>query len=231
MLPNWIPFEVGGGTSRYEAAHRALREAVGSLAGPEDGLEDAWRFLRAAAIVDAASLIELAVVQGLPNLATAHIPVYESLLRVVPGPDDDDVGRRQKIVEIWTAEIGADYPALRASIQAIDPNADLDAIPEQFTTTTRFGRMYASRPWDGSYGPNPNFTATQFPNFSTWFLVTVRYILQPGQISPPEESKQRIADLLNTSLPSWVDWYVHTGSGFFTDGGVDGQSLLNSKLL
>jgi len=223
--------ELGGGVSSYDAAHAVLRSLVGTLAGPEDGLEDAWRAIKAAALVDAASSLELAVVQGLPNIATAHIPVYEAALAVSPAEGADDVQRRKAITDIWTAQIGADYPALRASIQAISAQADLDGIPEQYSTTTRFGKQFGPRPSDGSYGPDPAFNATAFPNFSTRFVVTVRWTLQPPELVPPTETVNRIADLLNASLPAWVDWNLHVGAGFFTDGGLDGQSILNLKLL
>jgi len=60
-------------------------------------------------------------------------------------------------------------------------------------------------------------------------IVRVQYTLGVGETLIPDEIKRAAEDLLNTSLPSWVDFILYTGEGFFCNGVQN--SYLNYKVL
>jgi len=66
-IPSGIPSEIGGGPTRDEAALAALRAAVGTLAGPPDGLDDAWRRTKATGPVEPAVSGALGCLPALPG--------------------------------------------------------------------------------------------------------------------------------------------------------------------
>lgn len=221
-LPNVIPSEVGGGKTRDEAVHEALRAAVGTLAGPVDGLEDAWRRLRASALVDAAVSVELAALQAMPKFATVHIPVYERLLKISVSATDTEEDRRQEVTRIWTSQIRVDFQALNKALVAISPKLTAAALPTKWITTTRFGRYYAPI-------VQPSLNKPRYPNYNTSQIVFVQYTLGVGETIIPDEIKSKTEDMLNTSLPSWVDYVLYTGMGFYCNGVQN--SYLNYKTL
>lgn len=221
-MPNGIPSEVGGGPTRDEAVHLALRAAVGTLAGPPDSLEDAWRRLKAKALVDAAVSVELACMQALPAFATTHIPVYEKLLKVSVSSNDTEEDRRQRITGIWTRQIRVDFPSLNKALKAISPKLTASPLDNKYVTSTRFGRYLAPL-------ADPSVNQAKRPNYSTAMIVRVQYTLGVGESIIPDEIKKHAEELLNASLPSWVDYLLHTGEGFFCNGFQN--SYLNNKTL
>jgi len=221
-LPIGVPGEVGGGPTRDEAVHLALRLSVGTLAGPEDGLEDAWRRIKAKALVDTAVSVELACMQALPALSTAHIPVYERLLKISVAASDTEEDRRQRITEIWTRQSRVDFTSLNKALKAISSKLSASPTPNHLVTSTRFGRYLAPV-------GDPSLKQPEKPNYSTAMIVRVQYTLGVGESLIPDEIRKEAEDLLNASLPSWVDYLLHTGEGFFCNGVQN--SYLNFKAL
>lgn len=216
-----IPVEIGGSPTRDEAVYEALRSAVGTLAGPIDGLEDAWRRIKAKALVDAASSVELACMQALPKYATAHIPVYEKLLKISVSDGETEEERRQRITAIWTKQSRVDFPSLNKALKLISEKLSATNLEAKYVTSSRLGRYFAPL----SSGIND----PKKINFSTDFIVFVQYTLGVGETIIPDEIKLLVEELLNASLPSWVDYIIHTGMGFYCNGVQN--SYLNYKVL
>lgn len=215
------PFEWGGGETEYERTWQALRSAVGLRgAGPVDGLEDSWRQSKAAGLLLATTVYERAVLQAFPQVATDHIPVYESILGLSSSGSDEE--RRLAIVARWVQKLGAVWPELRAAVKKVDANLDLLVPTFSKSIVAQHGR------WLKPSGGTPTFHATlgasQYPNLSEHFVVTVQWGGLASGV-PPSDKLQALVDLLNERLPSWVDWRVINGTCFFLDG--FGGSLLD----
>ena len=105
-----------------------------------------------------------------------------------------------------------------------DPAFTVEDEPYELSTIVQFGRMFPAR-GDEALG------VPAYPNFADDFLVRVRYQLGASQTAPPATAWATAADLLNTLLPTWVDYELVTGDGFQCDGGDDGTSLLDLKTL
>lgn len=224
-IPSGVPTEIGGGPTRDEAAHMALHTTEGTLAGPPDGLEDAWRRIRAKALVGAAVSVELACMQALPAFSTAHIPVYEKLLRITPGPTDTEEDRRQRINAVWTAQTEANIPALSFALRTINSRLSAGVVPPQYVSTTRPGQYY--RPIGAT-----SFNHPRRQNHSNAYILLVKYVPELGETTIPDEVRIKAVDFLSKALPAHMDWVMYVGEpGFFLDGGLDGTSLLDSKLL
>jgi hypothetical protein len=184
------------------------------------------------ALASAASSVERAAFQALANLSSDHIPVYEKILNLNAAPGASDEERRRAISLAWVLEIRADSPSMDQAVKAIDSHCTFEGIGDGYdsgnVTTITLGRTMGSRLDPSAYG---NRLATAAPNYSGEFFGLVHYAPPAGIIEPPPLVYDALERLLNTSLPAWVDWIIHTGEGFFCDGGTDGTSLLDLKLL
>jgi hypothetical protein len=205
------PIQWGGGESSFEQLWQALRKALGTRGpGPIGGIEDAWRESKVVGLLTATTAMERAATQALPDRATDHLEVYENLLGLPPeGPAQQ---RRSAAASAWTSKIDATIPALRSALQAIDAGLDIVTVIQGSAAIWQMGRSYADR--TSGVGGTRN---TQFPNFSQHFIVHVIWLGLPMGLPDPAK-RLRVEALLNTALPSWVDWTIFNGAGFFLDG-------------
>ena len=214
---NGWPFEWGGGETEDEEMYNALRNAVGvgGSAKDDSGLDGLWRQCKAQALATLATMSERAALQALPTYATDHLPVYEDLLRIVPGDDATYLERRDAVVADWSRQLKADGPSLSAQIELIDPRASLLDVPHDQATTTMLGKAF--EPQDGvpDYGRR---RSTAYPNFATEYMHTVVLAIDGGV---PNASDliimNRIKSLMRDVLPSWETFQVVTGAGFILD--------------
>jgi hypothetical protein len=220
-----LPLEVGGDSSRAEAIYRALRSAVGKGgSGPVDSIEDVWRQSKAQTIASVVVMVERAAVQAFPNLTTDRIPAYERLLRFGAPAGATDEERRRAVAAAWTTENLADTPDVGASLAAIHPAMRIEEEPHELGALVELGKMFPAHGGEAT-------GVSAFPNYADDFVLRVRYDLAPGEVAPAETTRAGAADLLNRVLPTWVDFELVTGDGFFCDGGDDGTSLLDLKTL
>ncbi len=225
---NPLPFQVGGGETDTETIWRGLRSVVGEGGcGPEHGLEDSWRQVKAQAIAADAAAIERAMLQGIPGKQTDHLEVYEDLLGLARAATETE--RQSAVAAAITAQISADVPTLRARLQAIDPALDVENVAYANATTTHFGKAFGPRTGGPAYGSGQSsgIHATGWPNYASDFVLHVRYTLPSGATIPPADVLAAARRMLNEALPAFVDFEIYTSTGFYLDGGVDGTSLLD----
>lgn len=212
---NPLPFHVGGDPSPTEKVWRQLRSALGrtsgdkEVAGPIGGIDDEWRLAKARIIARCLQLDELAALQAIPDKATVHLPVYEALLRVPAA--ETDVERQAAVAEVYTAQLQAIIPEIRAHLKAIDSTLDVVTRTRAEVIYTQFGKTLAARPTD-DYMTVRNHAL--LPNFSSDFVLVVRW---PGGV-PDAVKRDQVERYLNDVLPSWVDYTIQNQAGFFLDG-------------
>jgi len=220
---NPLPHHVGGHPSPTEKVYRVMRAAVGRVtknrpaAGPVGGLEDTWRVSRARTIARVLQLQELAALQAFPNRATVHLPVYEEQL-AVPREDTDEQ-RRRAVTAAYTAKLEAIIPTIRAKLAAIDSGIDVLTMADDYATVFQFGQALASRTTPSDWGGR---VAGVMPNFSTHFVLLVQWLGAPSGIPDPEKRAQ-VERYLNSTLPSWCDYTIQNGAGFYLDGYNDSR--------
>ncbi len=227
---NPYPFQYGDGPTPVEKNYRALRSAVGvGGAGPVGGLEDAWRICKARAITAAMQPVEAAVMQAFPYKMTDHLSLWEGHLGIAQADTEEE--RRAAVAAAILAKVSADIPTIRAELQSIDPNADVESVAYANCTIVQFGKAFGPRP--GASGPaygsgiSSGISFNGWPNFSTDFILHVRYTLTGSQTQIPAASRFALSRYLNDVLPSWVDYVIYVGTGFYLDGGPDGTSRLD----
>jgi hypothetical protein len=224
----WVagpPLEVGGEPSRAEVIYRGLRSSVGKGGpGPTDSIEDLWRQSKAQTIASVVIMAERAALQAFPNLSTDRIPAYERLLRFGAPAGATDEQRRRAVAAAWTTENLADVPHIASSLAAIHTALRVDEVPYELGAVVELGKMF---PAAGAEATG----VSAFPNYADDFLLRVRHELGAGERAPMATTISDVADLLNRVMPTWVDFELVTGDGFFCDGGADGTSLLDMKTL
>ncbi len=227
---NPCPTHIGGNASPAEKVWRALRKAVGTrpdgsdAAGPVDGIEDTWRLAKARAIAAALGLEETAVAQAFPMFATVALDAYERELGVPLAATEQE--RREAVSAAFTAGIDAVVPHIRAALQAIDSGLDVVTVSSDTSTWTQFGKTMGSRVTPEMFVDATRGSAA-YPNFSQHFVLVVRWTGAPGGI-PPAEKLATLERYLNTVLPSWFDYSIENGSGFYLDGFNDSALDLTS---
>lgn len=207
------PFEWGGGQSAFEQTWRALRSMIGPKGpGPIGGLEDAWRESKAAGIVKVLTMAERAALQAFPNTATDHLPVYLELLRLSPGPTDQD--SRDEASRAWSISISAIIPDLRVALQDIDADLDIITLDNDKLANFQFGQAFWA-PGGSDFGQYPVFQfASEYPDYANYFILYVLYSNQPVATGPDPNKIAQVEDLLNERLPSWYDYTIITSVGF-----------------
>lgn len=220
------PFQWGGGTTDIEDTHKAIRANRGiGGSGPEGGLEDAWLWEEAAALVANEKAVERAALQEFPFLATDHIPVYEMRFGLPPLGTLQD---RRAAIDLFVAqEARADVPSLEQELLAISPFLGFEIPTRAQSTLTLQGKTLAPRVAGfPSYGGR---VSSNYANYADEFIFHVTWdVVGAGTALPNDGVTAAVIRLMNERLPAWQDWVFHQlGGGFFFDGGADGLSLFD----
>lgn len=217
---NSLPLELGGQSSHIANVYAALRSAVGKggTGSDENGLEATWRAAKAEAIAASTDAYERAVLQALPSHATEHVPVYERVLGIAPGSDQNEEDRRAQVEAAWVGQIGATMTDIETALQAISMQFALEELPEDDSIAAMFGRMFPA------YGSESE-GVPQYPNYSSDFVVRAIYTLASGELSIPVAVRLAAKRLLNSSLPAWVDWAIYQDTSPATGLICDGESV------
>jgi hypothetical protein len=216
---NPIPFQIGGGTTELQRTWFEMRKSIGENgAGPLGGLEDSWRFAKACGLTKCTTMGRRALMQFFPHLATDHLPVYENLLRVPRETHDEE--RRIAVAAKFTLQLSAVVPAIRAALVALDAGLDVVLQSEAQSVNFQPGKML--RPRDGTAAAYGVQARSNFPAFSSHFVMTVLWS-GLGASLPPASTRASVERYLNDVLPSWVDWRIVNAVGFFLDGFNDSR--------
>lgn len=223
---NPFPFELGGGETDAELAWRALRSAVGG-GGPVDGLEDVWRQIKAVAIAASGASVERAFLQFVPGRQTDALEAWENVLGLARAATL--VERQAAVASAITLGMAADHATIDRDLKRIDGAFALDVTQWAQAITTIPGKLLAPRVGTPPYGSGASALrrGALLPNYATSFVLHVEYALPFGSITPPAQILEDATRYLNSVLPAWEDYEIHTGVGFYLDGGVDGTSLLD----
>lgn len=229
-----LALELGGDVSDMEIVYLTLRSAVGgdSGAGPVEGVEDFWRICKAEAIWAGMESMERAAMQALPRFATDHLEVYEDLLLVAR--ESTDAERAIAVTLAFCLQLSADVPNLNRDLKEIDSRFAIQSIDYDKATLVQFGKAFGPRDGSVPYGSGlyASRTASSYPNFAHDFVLRVVWEASASAPTPNAEVLAQAKRLLNSALPSHVDFSITTysaadGVGFFLDGGSDGTSLLD----
>jgi hypothetical protein len=200
-----------------------MRSAVGTSASPKDGLDDLWRQSRAVGKASSQLSVDRAAFQALPIAATDHLAAYERILALASSSGRNEQERRDRVVAAWTSQIVSTPRGIEVDLEAISANFSLVATDHDQADGFQHGRTYPERGSEATRG------TTQYPNFSTDFVVQVAYAVPSGVAAMPANELDDAERLLNSSLPGWVDYVVSqegvSGAGFYADGGPDGTSV------
>ena len=215
---------LGSGTSHYEDVYRALRSAVGTSASRDDeNLDDLWRRARAIGIGAGHLSLERAAWQALPIGCTDHLAAYERLLGLSSSSDTTEQDRRDAVVREWTRTILSTSRGIELELQDIDPLFSLAVTDHDQTDTVHLGRIMPPEGQEVSYG------TTQYPNYSTAFVIGVVYAVPSSLVVIPSAVLDEAERMLNNHLPAWVDYVISqegvSGADFYADGGPDGTSV------
>lgn len=221
---NAFPLELGGQTSHIENVYNALRSAVGrgGTGSDENGLEAAWRAAKATAIAASLDAYERAAFQALPEHATEHVPVYERVLGIAPGSEQNEEDRRLAVVAAWIARVLATVGDVRRSLQVISPQFNVEELSYDTAVVAMLGKMFPN------YGDEA-LGVPQYPNYSSEFVLRVTYTLAAGETTIPGDIRAAAKRFLNTALPSWIDWQIFQVTspavGLICDGASVGSVL------
>jgi hypothetical protein len=215
---------LGSGTSHYEDVYRALRSAVGTSASKDDeNLDDLWRRARAVGLGAGHLSLDRAAWQALPIGCTDHLDAYERLLGLSSSTATTEQDRRERVVAAWIRDILATSRGIEVDLQTIDENFSVVTTDHDQTDTVHHGRIMPAAGSEATYG------TTEYPNYSTAFVVQVAYAVPSGSTVIPTQVLADAKALLNNNLPAWVDFVISqegtSGAGFYADGGPDGTSV------
>ena len=214
---------LGGGKSPMLDIYDDMFRHVGRGNTGQDGsIIEQWRLSRARGIA-AAQAITRAFYNFFPEVSTEKIPLYETLLGITPGSGDSEQDRRNRIVSLWYSDDSAIGSSLEERLQEIDSNFSIIDLDDDYTSTTVQGRLFEDFNTSDPAAAGPAFgnrKATDFANYSSRYICFVRYDITAGTIT--NEQIRAISDaeeLLNKSLPSWVDYQIVTSvtTGFILD--------------
>lgn len=225
---NPLPAQIGGGPTDGELIHEGLRKSVDPDAvGPYGGIEDLWRQCKATAIAAAHGVFERAALQAVPGLATDKLATYERVL-YLPGADTD-AERREEVAAAWSRVPAADIPSIRLELARISPQLDVVLLDPSLYVVVQFGKQLAPRVGGPPFGSGAmaGKRSALFPNYSTAFVVFVRYTLAAGETMIPLLVRDNVRRYLNETLSAWDSWELSANAPFYLDGGPDGTSLLD----
>jgi len=213
---NPLPFQVGGEPTPASKAYALIRSAVGigGSARADSGIEGLWRESRAIGLAAANSAYDRAILQLDPSLATDFLPYYERVTGLVPSPEDAPSTRAERAAERWTRSIDATTPNLAAELTKIDARLSLLAVNHDTAACTQFGRTIAPHDPTAEGAIFGGLEYAAYPNYSTNFVVRVRFAVgHSGQLTAEEmRIRERVRAFLCDVLPSWVDFTIGTGA-------------------
>lgn len=233
---NPLPFRIGGGPTPTEEIYEALRSARGTLNPPEGSLQDLFDWSRAKGIAAGQSAMERALLQGFPDTMTDHLPVWERVLKL---PSSGEIATRQiAVARAMTAIINATVPGLVEGLQKIDARFTVEDLGWTLGTSTVHGKAFQglpdlTPPAPFGSGVTEGLVSTPFPNYSTGFLIYVRYLLPAGAVEPPARAVADAKVFLNKQLPFFIGFELYAltsggeGEGFYLDGGDDDTSRMD----
>lgn len=214
------PLEFGGGETVVERIYYALRSAAGQGGSAENDdytIDGLWRQVRARAIASAATTMERAALQVLPDHATDLLPYYEQLLLLTPDPSQSEQARRDAAAQLYALQIASDLPSITRALQQIDPRFSIVVPRPEASCTTINGRAFedyaATLPFEGGR------KSTAFPNYSSNFETYVLLDLGGGVVPAPIEraAMTTARRLLQDVLPGHNTLHVVTHRGFTLD--------------
>lgn len=231
---NPIPFVIGGATTDVEDTWRALRGMVGGEhgPGPEHGIEDLARQVKAERIAFAERAIERAFLQNFPGIATDALAIWEALT-LVSGAENE-VALRALVALAWQARKGTTTPSLVEALSAISPRLTIDMEDADETIVTEPSKYFGPENNVPPYGlASPaGMTSAVLPNYASRDVLRVVYTLDSGELEIPDNIVSDVTKLLHARLPSHQTWTLvqfseAAGPGFLLDGGLHGESLLD----
>ena len=230
---NPLPFQVGGGPSLTEQAYLNLKQMVGIGGSAADGtIEAEWRFARARGIA-ASFADERASNQMIALLCTDFIPLWESILGLTPGVNDNDVDRRNLIVDRITRAVNASVDGLDTELQKIDerfsvhclePDPDDPRAVWNDEITTVPGRTFED--WDpndpDACGPafGGGRYSTIWPNYSSKRVVKVIFDIDQGTMTAAQKvlvgrAEAVLTEILPAVCGLQISTSVDSGAGGF----------------
>lgn len=198
------PFEFGGGDSTAEEILVALRAALGNVPPPEGGIDDLWRKGEAIVIDCANSLVEVAVAQAFPQLATYGLERWEELLGIIPSGYDEE--RRQRVVLLEATPPRADFPSLDEELAAISPKLSLVPPTRDRERVGQFGMFFN----------DDRFLRCMA--FSDAYVWRVQYELGT-ETEIPVAIRREVERVMQDRMDAWETYeLVDDGAAFYMDG-------------
>jgi hypothetical protein len=220
------PIEWGGGLTRADRIHRALRVARGetgnpatSGTGPIGGIEDAYVRAKAETFASGDAAVERALNQNFGFLATDLLETLEERYGLDPAGTEQD--RRDAVAAYELEKARADCPSLEAELKEISPLFSIITYDRDVSTVFCAGKWLAPR----SGVPNYGYRVSQrWANFSNEYVMRVGFDVVANDGLPAPGLILRAAALLRERLPAWMDFWITNAddAGCSSDGGPDG---------
>lgn len=217
---NPLPLKIGGGPSSTEQANTVIKQAVGIGGASPDGTIRAEWFLARARGLASSIADERAINQAFPDTTIDHLPVYEEILDTPPAPEDSDQTRRDNNTRKWTSTASAVTADLESELHYIDENFDIVNINRDYTTVTQLGRAFQDENPSDPDASGPPFNIgkqTDYPNYSNEFVCNVNYAVTGAPTANDLKKMEEARAVLRDRLPSWIEFEVFKGLGFFLD--------------
>lgn len=207
------PIEWGGGLTRADRIHRALRVARGetgnpatSGTGPIGGIEDAYVRAKAETFASGDAAVERALNQNFGFLATDLLETLEERYGLDPAGTEQD--RREAVAAFELEEARADCPSLLELLQELSPHFALEYIERDQQVVMYAGKWLESRTTsDGS--------AQRWANYSDAYMTHVTWDVVAAGGLPTPELLARAGRRLRARLPGWQDFQIHQLDGGF----------------
>ena len=127
--------------------------------------------------------------------------------------EETDQERREAIAAAFTMQSRAIISSIRDDLQAIDSGIDVVLQTYDESTIFQHGKAYADRSGD-TYN---TAGAALMPSYSSHHILYVRWTGATGGIPDPN-LRAEVERYLNRVLPSWMDYSISNGSGFYLNG-------------
>ena len=214
------PIEWGGGLTRADRIHRALRVARGetgnpatSGTGPIGGIEDAYVRAKAETFASGDAAVERALNQNFGFLATDLLETLEERYGLDPAGTEQD--RRDAVAAYELEKARADCPSLAAELATISEHLTLEFVARPQQRVMYGGRWMANRSGSPHYGA----VSQRHANFSDAYVLHVCWdAVASGLTLPPLATLARVGQLLRERLPAWMDFQVHQLGGSWKAG-------------